>query len=141
VSGQDVLQDVLRAEHAAIYGYGALGGFLSKGNRPVAATAERAHRDRRDAVAALLVAANAQPVPAESAYTLPAPVTAPAGAAKLAILIEERTAAAWRAAVPQLDGDQRKLAIEGLTSCAVQAARWRGLAAPTAPATVAFPGL
>jgi hypothetical protein len=141
MSGQDRLQDVLRAEHAAIFGYGALGGHLLKAHRVTAALAEREHRNRRDAVAQLLIAGKANPAPAERAYTLPVPVSTPAEAAKLAVLIEERTAAAWRAAVPELDGDQRKMALAGLTDCAIQAARWRRLATPAGPATVAFPGV
>jgi hypothetical protein len=136
----DTLQQVLRAEHAAIFGYGALGGHLAKANRKSAALAERAHRDRRDAIASLLVAAGAEPAPAEPAYELPAPVTSPVSAAKLAVLIEERTAAAWRAAVPELGSSQRRTAVDALTACAVQAAGWRRLATPTAPPTVAFPG-
>jgi hypothetical protein len=141
MSATESLQGVLRAEHAAIFGYGALGGHLPAPGRALAAEAERGHRDRRDQVAELLIAAKADPVPPERAYGLPAPVSSAAGALKLAVLIEERTAAAWRAAVPQLTGSQRSVAIAGLTACAVQAARWRGLAAPGGPATVAFPGL
>lgn len=135
------LQAVLAAEHAAIFGYGALGPFLTGAARGTAADAEAAHRDRRDAVAALLVGAKAEPVPAERAYALPFPVADRASALKLALQLEERTAAAWRAAVPEVTGADRRTALAALIDCAVFATRWRRAAAPAAPATVAFPGV
>jgi hypothetical protein len=80
-------------------------------------------------------------VPAERAYALPFPVTNRATALKLAIQLEERTAAAWRAAVPDLDEAQRRVAVAALAACAVRATRWRRVLAPNAPITVAFPGV
>lgn len=135
------LQAVLAAEHAAIFGYGALGPFLGNGARARAATAEAAHRELRDAVATQLVAADVEPVPAARAYTLPFPVTSNASALKLAVQLEERTAAAWRAAVPEVTGAAREAAVKALTDCAVRATRWRRLHTPDAPATVPFPGV
>jgi hypothetical protein len=135
------LQAALAAEHAAIFGYGALGPHLSAASQIAAAKAETEHRERRDAVAALLIAAKAEPVPAERAYALPFPVTNRATALKLAIQLEERTAAAWRAAVPDLDEAQRRVAVAALAACAVRATRWRRVLAPNAPITVAFPGV
>lgn len=135
------LQAALAAEHAAIFGYGALGPHLTGASREAATETEQTHRDRRDTVAALLIRAKAEPVPAERAYALPFPVEGRAAALKLAIQLEERTAAAWRAAVPELAGADRTLAITALTECAVRATRWRRALAPNAPVTVAFPGV
>ncbi len=135
------LQTALAAEHAAVFGYGALGPYLSNASQAVAARAEAAHRERRDAVGTRLVAANAEPVPAERSYTLPFPVTSRATAVKLALQLEERTAAVWRAAVPDLPAADRGLAVAALTDCAVRAARWRQILAPNAPVTVPFPGI
>ena len=135
------LQAVLATEHAAIFGYGALGPYLGNAARASASASEAAHRERRDALGTRLIAAKAEPVPAERAYTLPFPVTNLASALKLALHLEERTAAAWRAAVPDLPTADRRLAVAALTDCAVRAARWRLLLTPNAPATVPFPGV
>jgi hypothetical protein len=135
------LQAALAAEHAAIFGYGALGPHLTGGARTSAGKAEAAHRDRRDTVGTRLITAGAEPVPAERAYALPFPVTNRASALKLAVQLEERTAAAWRAAVPDLSKDARQLAVAALTDCAVRATRWRRLLTPNAAATVPFPGV
>jgi hypothetical protein len=77
--------------------------------------------------------------PAEPAYALPFPVTDAASALRLAVEIEARSAAVWRAALPAVNVDQRAQVLAGLTDCAVRATRWRRLAGIT-PATVAFPG-
>jgi hypothetical protein len=135
------LQAALAAEHAAIFGYGALGPYLTGPARTAATDAEAAHRARRDAAAGLVLAAKAQPVTAERAYALPFPVTGRPDALKLAVQLEERTAAAWRATVPELADAQRGAAVAALTDCAVRAARWRQLATPNGPATVPFPGV
>lgn len=87
----------------------------------------------------LLSAEGASPPPAEPAYALPFPVTDRTSALRLAIHIEERTAAAWRAALPETTGDQRAQVLDGLIDCAVRATRWRRFAG-VAPLTVPFPG-
>jgi hypothetical protein len=130
----------LAAEHAALYAYGALGAHLTGTARAEAVAAETAHRARRDALLLRLSGASATPSPAARAYTLPFPVTTPRAALRLAVLVEERTAAAWRADVPLRSGDDRRTAVAALTDCAVRAARWRRLLSPAVAATVAFPG-
>jgi hypothetical protein len=134
------LQRALAAEHAAIYAYGALGAHLSRSARADAVAAETAHRARRDALLLRMADAGTPPTPAAPAYTMPFAVTDPATALRLAVGVEERTAAAWRAAVPETAAEDRETAIAALTDCAVRATRWRRLAEPSAPATVPFPG-
>jgi hypothetical protein len=133
------LIDALRAEHAAIYGYGVLGARLDPGTVGLAVQAEASHRARRDALVGRLAAAGTTPPPAEAVYALPAKVTDRAGALALAVLIEERTAAVWRATVADTTGEDRRLAVEALSDCAVRASRVRRAAGVT-PATVPFPG-
>jgi hypothetical protein len=129
----------LRAEQAAIYGYGALGARLDPVALQLAIQAEAAHRSRRDALV-LRLTAKGVPAPAANAtYALPYPVTDQPSALKLAILIEERSAAAWRAVLAETDGDDRRFALDGLTDCAVRATRFRK-AAGTSPLIVPFPG-
>jgi len=133
------LAAALAAEHAAIFAYGPIGVRLDGAARREARAAEEAHRSRRDALVVLLSAEGASPPPAEPAYALPFPVTDRTSALRLAIHIEERTAAAWRAALPETTGDQRAQVLDGLIDCAVRATRWRRFAG-VAPLTVPFPG-
>jgi hypothetical protein len=134
------LQAVLAAEHAAVYGYGAVGAKLTGSERTAASAAESAHRARRDAVSLQLSGLKVTPIPAAPAYTLPFPVLTEQDALRLAVLLEERVAAAWRTAVPVTTGSARRTALAGLTDCAVRATRWRRVHTPGQPPTVAFPG-
>jgi hypothetical protein len=70
---------------------------------------------------------------------MPFPVTDRASALKLIVLIEERTAAQWRLALPPTNGEIRKLALTALIDCATRAAAFRQVAGIT-PATVPLPG-
>jgi hypothetical protein len=76
---------------------------------------------------------------AEPAYALPAPVTDQASALRLALTIEERTAAVWRAALLDTSGDDRRVAVDALVDCAIRGTRLRKAAGVT-PTTVTFPG-
>ena len=136
----DLMAAALRAEHAAIYGYGHVGARLDAATVGLAAGAEAAHRTRRDALALRLAGKGFQPPVSEPAYALPSPVTDQPSALRLAILIEERTAVAWRTLLSQVDGEDRRLAADGLTDCAVRATRFRKAAGGGAPLTVPFPG-
>jgi hypothetical protein len=139
VSGSDALNAALDAEHAAIFGYGVVGAHLDSDGQNASRAAEAVHRDRRDAVSLLVSAAGGTPNQANAAYALPFQVTDAASALRLAVALEEGAAGAWRAALGGTDGDNRKVALDALSACAVQATRWRARASIT-PATVAFPG-
>jgi hypothetical protein len=128
----------LAGEHAAIYGYGVLGAHLTGSAVGQAQQAELAHRNRRDAVLVRLSAMGVTPPAAAVTYALPFTVTDPASALRLAVLLEERTGTIWRAALAQTTGDERKLALDALTDCALRAARWRR-ATGQQPGTVALP--
>jgi hypothetical protein len=54
-------------------------------------------------------------------------------------MIEERTAAVWRAALLDTTADDRRIAVDALIDCAIRATRLRRAAAIT-PTTVTFPG-
>jgi hypothetical protein len=133
------LADALRAEHAAIYAYGVLGARLDEPTRPLAVEAESAHRHRRDALMLRLNALRTPVPPAEAAYALPAPVPDRAAALQLMITVEERCAGIWRQALPEVTGDDRRLAVDALIDCAVRATRARTVAG-VKPAIVPFPG-
>ncbi len=138
-TGTERLADALRGEHAAIYAYGVLGAHLDAATVQLAVLAESAHRARRDALMQRLTGKDATAPPAEPAYALPAPVTDQASALRLAITIEERCAGLWRQALPDVTGDDRALAVDALTDCAVRATTARS-AAGVQPTTVPFPG-
>lgn len=132
-----LLQALVAGEHAAVYGYGLLGARLSGALRGAAGDADDRHRLRRDALTAQLQARSA-PVPAaQGAYDVA--VADEAGALALAVRLEEGVAVLWRDLVAGTDDrGLRRLAVAGLTECAVRAARWRE--AQGRPPTVALPG-
>jgi hypothetical protein len=133
-----VLQRVLAAEHAVVYGYGVAGARLAGTARASALRRWTVHRSRRDSLEAQVQQLGAEPVPPAAAYALPAPVRTAADARTLLTLLEERLAAVWADAVADLgrpaDRDLRRQAADGLADAAVAAARWRGGSVP-------FPGL
>ncbi len=117
------LTAALSAEYAAIFAYGPIGVRLTGAEQAAARAAEAAHRTLRDALV-LALAGTALP-PAAAAYTLPEPVVDRAAALRVAIAVEEKTAAVWRAALPVAAEAQRRQALDALTGCAVRATRWR----------------
>lgn len=136
----EALQEALAGEHAVIWGYGVVGAEVTEDQRPNVRAAEQAHRTRRDATADLLRSMAAIPTAAQAYYELPFPVTDPASGLRLAVHLEEGSAAAWRFVLGQTDDPElRRTSLAALTEAALQAVRWR-LAAGITPATVAFPG-
>jgi hypothetical protein len=131
------LTAALSAEYAAIFAYGPIGVRLTGAEQSAARAAEAAHRTLRDALV-LALTGTALP-PAAAAYSLPEPVVDRAAALRVAIAVEEKTAAVWRAALPATADTQRRQALEALTGCAVRATRWRRFA-KIEPSTVPFPG-
>jgi hypothetical protein len=133
------LVEALAAEHAAIYAYGPVGVWLGGHAADTAREVETQHRRRRDALVLLLEQRGAPgPVPAP-AYELPFPLSGADDALRLAILVEERVAAVWRALLPVTAQADRELALVALVEAAVAATRWR-VARGVAPPTVPFPG-
>ncbi|GAB3322368.1 ferritin-like domain-containing protein [Geodermatophilus aquaeductus] len=135
------LDDVLAAEHAAVWGYGVVGAALPPEGRGPAADGERAHRDSRDRLAELLDERDADPVPAGAGYELPFPVLSAADAAALAVVLEEGVSAAWVALLDAAaDAEVRQLAVDSLGAAEERAVAWRTAAGRT-PVTTALPGL
>ncbi|MCL8016773.1 ferritin-like domain-containing protein [Streptomyces sp. AS02] len=128
------LQAALAAEHAAVYGYGVVGGRIQEGQRSEARAAYDAHRARRDALAREVRDLGAEPVAASAAYALPFPVPDSAAAVALAAELEDRVAGVYSDLVRAAGGELRGTAAEALREAAVRAVRWRG-------ESVAFPGL
>ncbi|MEW2610827.1 ferritin-like domain-containing protein [Streptomyces sp. NPDC047880] len=128
------LQAALAAEHAAVYGYGVVGGKIGDGKRAEAVTAYDAHRARRDALVREVKDLGGRPVAASAGYALPFRVPDSAAAVRLAAELEDRVAGVYADLVRAAGGGRRALAVEALREAAVRAVRWRG-------ESVAFPGL
>ncbi|RKN19833.1 DUF4439 domain-containing protein [Micromonospora musae] len=135
----EALAAALTAEYAAIYAYGPIGVRLSGSARTAARQAEAAHRRRRDALVVQLTTAGASVPPGQAGYALPFPITDRASALRLAVEVEERTAAHWRAALAATTGADRDQALDALIDYSVRATRWRRTA-KISPLTVPFPG-
>ncbi|MFC7880289.1 DUF4439 domain-containing protein [Streptomyces sp. NPDC057376] len=130
----DALQAALAAEHAAVYGYGVVGGRVGEERRTEARAAYDAHRARRDALAREVRDLGAKPVAAAAGYALPFEVPDAASAVRLAAELEERVAGVYSDLVRAAGGDRRAAAAGALREAAVRAVRWRGGSVP-------FPGL
>ncbi|MEX0170291.1 ferritin-like domain-containing protein [Streptomyces sp. LMG1-1-1.1] len=130
----DAAQAALAAEHAAVYGYGVVGGRIGAERRPEATAAYEAHRARRDALRRTVRDLGGTPVASEAAYELPFRVADAAGAVRLAAILEDRVAGAYSDLVRATGGPQRREAAAALRETAVRAVRWRG-------SDVTFPGL
>ncbi|MEV7076025.1 ferritin-like domain-containing protein [Streptomyces sp. NPDC093990] len=128
------LQKALAAEHAAVYGYGVVGGRIGEERRTEARAAYDAHRARRDALARAVRDLGGTPVAAAAAYALPFPVPDSAAAVRLAAALEDRVAGVYSDVVRATAGGRRSTAAGALREAAVRAVRWRG-------ESVAFPGL
>ncbi|MFJ7151831.1 ferritin-like domain-containing protein [Streptomyces sp. NPDC100445] len=128
------LQAALAAEHAAVYGYGVVGGRIDEHRRSEARAAYDAHRARRDTLVRAVRDLGGAPVAASAGYALPFPVGDGGSAARLAARLEEGVAAVYSDLVRATSGARRSDAAGALREAAVRAVRWSG-------ESVAFPGL
>lgn len=137
MSALAALQDCLAAEHAAVYGYGVLGGVLSVtaplAEQDYAAASYAAHRARRDNLTAFITRLGKIPQAAEPVYATPFAVTGVTGCRRLARRIEHRTAAVYCFAVSETVGEARSMLAAGVVDAAIREVRWGG-------AVTAFPG-
>jgi hypothetical protein len=126
-------QEALSAEHAAVYGYGVVGGRVAAGRRGEAQQAYAAHQARRDALRRTVRDLGGKPVAAAPAYVLPFAVPDGEAAVRLAVELEERVAGVYGDMVHATTGELRHEAAGALRDAAVRAVRWRGGSVP-------FPG-
>ncbi|MFC4612319.1 ferritin-like domain-containing protein [Streptomyces maoxianensis] len=134
MSTLDAVQAALAAEHAAVYGYGVVGGRIGDDREGEATAAYAAHRSRRDSLARTVRDLGGTPAAAAAAYALPFRVPDAAAAVRLAALLEDRVAGVYSDLVRAAEGPLRREAAGALREAAVRAVRWRG-------SGVAFPGL
>jgi hypothetical protein len=124
----DALQHCLAAEHAAIYGYGVLGGVLGGTSATDeiarAEAAYNAHVRRRDDLRERINDFGQEPVVAEPAYAVPGRVEDVASCRRLAQQLEKRAAAVYAAAAAETVDALRELMARALTDCALRADAW-----------------
>ncbi|XVQ13315.1 ferritin-like domain-containing protein [Spirillospora sp. CA-255316] len=153
----DALQTALRAEHAAVYGYGVVGARLRGSLRESARTLWNAHRIRRDELTARITALGAVPAAAAPAYRLPVQVTSARGAARVAAALEDDLVISYTGLAGSTDAALRTFAARAMQEAMARAVRWHSLSgrpaerpsaepsagssAPGPPRTSAFPGL
>jgi hypothetical protein len=128
------LQAALSAEHAAVYGYGVVGGRIAHDRQAEARSAYDGHRAHRDHLRRVIRDLGGTPQPAAAAYRLPFEVPDAAAAVRLAAEIEQRVAGVYADLVRAAEGPRRRDAAGALREAALRASGWRG-------GGVAFPGL
>jgi hypothetical protein len=119
----DALQQTLAAEHAAIFVLAALGGRASTlPASPMREALDRTYADhveRRDQLRTMISAQGADPVAAEPAYHLPAPLTTARQIADEALRVERTCATTYAALVAATTAAERGWAIDSLVATAV----------------------
>ncbi|HET6152285.1 MAG TPA: ferritin-like domain-containing protein [Marmoricola sp.] len=126
----EALQDALAGEHAAVYLTGVLGAQASKSRQPALfdalLSAYRAHRRCRDQLTVLISAHGADPVAAEPAYDIPAPLDTPAELNDAALQLEHRIAKTYGQLIENTAGGDRRWALVALDGGAVRQLEFRG---------------
>jgi hypothetical protein len=135
-----LVQRMLAAEHATVYGYGVVGAHLRGAERDTARDALHSHDRRVERLETLVRQGGGTPKPAAPAYRLPAPVSNRADALQLAVHLEEGVAAHAFALAAAPRGPARALAVAALSDAAERATRWRLTLDPHTPPVEAFPG-
>ena len=120
------LQATLEAEHAAVYGFGALGAHLGGDERDRARADMDVHRLRRDRLHAMITERDATPVTARSAYRLPLRVTDANTAERLARALEQRLTRTYVALAGAPDPKVRRFAAIAAQDATLRATRWGG---------------
>lgn len=116
------LQDVLAAEHAAVYVYSVLGAQTSQSSQATLyagiSSAYLIHRQRRDDLIARIGELGAGPVAASAAYEVPADLSTAARIEAVALRLERACAATYAYAVASTSGGDRGRATTALLDAA-----------------------
>jgi hypothetical protein len=143
------LNELLSAEHAAVYGYGLVGAHLTQSEESASTAAFVTHENRRDVIRRLILDRSGTPVSALPAYRPKKAVVNRTSALQLAVALEEDCAGACIAVLSMTDNQSlRRSAAGWLSDAAVRDELWRarlgprflvaapplpGLAAPVTP--------
>lgn len=123
-------QDVLAAEHAAVYVLGVLGARTSQTTSPELLEQVRSayveHRGRRDDLIGQVAAAGGLPRAAVTAYAAPQGLDSPVGITAAATALEQATATSYAALVADSTGSARAQAVGWLADSAIRVLALRG---------------
>ena len=128
------LQAALAAEHAAVFGYGVAGAYLTGSSLAAAQRYWTGHNESRDTLAAMIAGLGVTPAAAQAFYELPFRVHDAATAMALAAHLEYGETRAYNGLVAVSDQRIRHFGAMAIQIAAQRAAFWRG-------STQAFPGL
>ncbi|MBA2445005.1 MAG: ferritin-like domain-containing protein [Nocardioidaceae bacterium] len=125
----DALQSCLAAEHAALFGYGVLGGVLAgvpagEPDLERAQSSYAVHRQLRDDLTVLISEAEAEPVAAAAVYDLPFTVRDRLGCRHLARLLEGRTATVYGLAIAATVDEDRAFTAAALRGSVLREVSW-----------------
>ncbi|MEV4646955.1 ferritin-like domain-containing protein [Saccharopolyspora sp. NPDC049357] len=135
------LGDALGAEHAALWVYGLANAFVGETRvRSAIEEAVDAHTRLRDTAEQAMRQAGLTPTPAQPAYDVGGDVAGQSKAIELLITTESDCQVGWRSVLDSTeDPGMRRTALDGLTTSATRATRWR-LTLGRQPAAENFPG-
>jgi uncharacterized protein DUF4439 len=135
------LRNALGAEHAALWVYGLASAFAGGARvRSAIDDAAEQHRRLRDTAERALRDAGQTPPAAQPAYDVGEPVGDQKAAIGLLVKAETDCEIGWRSLLENTeDPALRGIALDGLTTSATRATRWR-LTIGRQPAAQAFPG-
>ncbi|RNL82697.1 ferritin-like domain-containing protein [Halostreptopolyspora alba] len=122
-SDAEALQNALRAEHAAVYGYGFIGAHCEGEDRERSRECLDAHRTKRDALRSALVRLNVSPAASKAAYALP-DSTDRDTLGTFAAELEERTTHGYLRLAAASDTSLRDLAARALQEATIRGLRW-----------------
>lgn len=134
------LQAALAAEHAAVYGYGAVGAHLTGDAQQTAAVVLDSHRTRRDDLATYIRDLKADPVAASPAYRLPVKPTSSRSAAELAATLETQVMTAYVGLTGVMDAKLRNYGALAMQQAIARSIAWQDRAGSVGTLS-AFPGL
>lgn len=143
VSAASALQEALKAEHAAVYGYGVLGARLRGTAQDTARSLWDDHRTQRDELIARLAALGVRAEAAAPSYKLPVRPSSGRTAAQLAVSLERDVVTAYAGLAGVPDAALRTMAAREMQQAMARSVRWQAMAGAgrvTGPSS-AFPGL
>ncbi|MER7083879.1 protein of unknown function [Saccharopolyspora kobensis] len=135
------LRSALSAEHAALWVYGLASAYVGENRvRSAIDDAQEQHRRLRDTAEKVIRGAGQIPPSAQPAYDVGERVSDQDSAIGLLIKAEGDCQVGWRSVLENTDDPGlRGTALDGLTTSATRATRWR-LTVGQQPAAQAFPG-
>lgn len=137
----DALSSAVQAEHAALWTCGLATAFASAERVSSAVEEATAQHERlRDSAERVLRSAGRTPPPARPAYDVGSKPTDEDSMIRVLVTAEEDCQVGWRSVLDVVeDRAVRELALDGLTTAATRATRWR-ITIDEHPAAAPLPG-